>query len=240
MHNGQAMIATSVLGHFWRGTVASLPFILVTLPFAVLFGVAATEAGLDLVATLGMSILVLAGASQFTALQMMVDQAPAIVVLLAALAVNLRMAMYSAALAPHLGPASLGRRMFAAYLLTDQAFALSLAEYDRKSMTLPQKLAYYLGTTVPTVPFWYGGTLAGALIGARVPPEYALDFAMPLTFLALIAPMVRTLPHLLAAGVSVAGALAFGWVPYGGGVLVAAVVAMMVGAETERRLERAR
>ena len=225
---------------FRRGVRAGLPFLIVVGPFGLLFGVVATEAGLDLAATMGMSVLIVAGAAQFTALQLMVDQAPTLIVILTALAVNLRMAMYSAALTPHLGAAPLKVRALAAYLLTDQTFAAALAAYERRETTLGEKLAFFFGSAAPVVPVWYGATLVGALLGQSIPPDYALDFAVPITFLAIVAPMVRTLAHLVAATVSVAGALAFGWVPYSGGLLIAALLAMLAGAEVERRREAAR
>jgi hypothetical protein len=67
---------------------------------------------------------VIAGASQFAALQLMSENAPTLIVVASALAVNLRMAMYSAALAPHLGPASLKDRALIAYMNVDQSYAL--------------------------------------------------------------------------------------------------------------------
>lgn len=85
---------------FWRGLRDGLPFLLVITPFGLLFGVVATEAGLNVYETLSFSIVVIAGAAQFTALQLMVDDVPALIALVSALAVNLRMAMYSAALTP--------------------------------------------------------------------------------------------------------------------------------------------
>lgn len=227
-------------GAFRRGVHAGLPFVIVVGPFGLLFGVVATEAGLDLAATLGMSLLVVAGAAQFTALQLMIDQAPTLIVILTALAVNLRMAMYSAALTPHLGAAPLKVRAFAAYVLTDQTFAAALAAYERRESTLSEKLSFFFGSAAPVVPVWFGATLAGALLGQSIPPDYALDFAVPITFLAIAAPMIRTLAHLVAATVSVVGALAFGWVPYSGGLLIAAALAMLAGAEVERRREAAR
>ena len=86
---------------FWTGVVDVLPFIVMVVPFATLFGVVAIEAGLSLSQTLSFSVLVIAGASQFAALQLMLDNAAIGVILPAALAVTLRRAMYSAALAPH-------------------------------------------------------------------------------------------------------------------------------------------
>ena len=77
-----------------------------------------------------------------------------------------------------------------------------------------------------------------AVAGAAIPPEYALDFAVPITFIAMVAPMLRSLPHLIAALVSVVVALALAWVPYSLGLMVAAALAMGAGAVTELMLER--
>ena len=86
--------------HYLAGVRDGLPFILMAAPFATVFGVAATDAGLTLAQVMGFSVLVIAGASQFAAVQMMADNAGIALVLFAALAVNLRMAMYSASLGP--------------------------------------------------------------------------------------------------------------------------------------------
>ena len=224
---------------YWRGARGATPFVLVVGPFGLLFGVVSTETGLDIVETMSMTILVIAGAAQFTALQLMRDDAPTLIVIVTALAVNLRTAMYSAALTPHLGAAPLRTRILAAYLLVDQTFAYSTAEYERRpEMTLAEKVAFYFGTATPVVPMWIGSSLAGALLGRGIPPEYALDFAVPITFLAIMAPMLRTFAHVAAAAVAICAALALAFIPYNGGLLISAVLAMVAGAETERRMAR--
>jgi len=63
---------------------------------------------------------------------------------------------------------------------------------------------------------------------------------VPITFLALTAPMLRTPAHVAAAVVSVAGTLALTVMPYGTGLLVAAVVAMAVGVAVETLQDRSR
>jgi predicted branched-subunit amino acid permease len=85
---------------FWRGYLDCAPFIMIVVPYSTLFGVVARNAGLDVLQTMSMSmsVLVIAGASQFTALALLQDQAPVFIAVLTALAVNLRMAIYSAAL----------------------------------------------------------------------------------------------------------------------------------------------
>ncbi len=222
-----------------RGLLASLPFLIVIVPFGMLFGVAATEAGLNIAQVMGFSFGVFAGASQFTAVQLIRDDAPTLVVLATSLAVNLRLGMYSAALTPSLGRASLGWRSFVAFFLVDQSYAASSAEFERHpDLTLSERLAYFAGSAILVAPAWYVATWLGARIGSGIPPEYALDFAMPITFLAMVAPMLRSIPHLAAAVTSVVVALALFWMPFSSGVLVAAVVAMLVGALLEQRLEK--
>ena len=224
---------------FWKGFKDALPFVFVVGPFALLFGVLATEAGLNVFETLTFSFVVIAGAAQFTALQLMNEEAPTLVVLASALAVNLRMAMYSASLTPYLGAAPMWQRAFIAYFTLDQSFACSITEFEANpKMTMPQRVAYFMGTVAPVVPVWYALTVVGALIGTQIPESWALDFALPITFLALIAPMLRTPAHVVAALVSIVVSLLAAWVPYSLGLIIAGFVAMIAGARTEVFLER--
>lgn len=222
-----------------RGCLASAPFVIVVAPFALLFGVVATEAGLNVAQVMLFSISVFAGASQFAALQLMQEQAPVILVLATSLAVNLRMVMYSVAMAPHLGGAPLGLRALMAYFLVDQSFAASSVEFEKQpDQSLSEKIAFFFGTVLPIAPLWFAASLAGALLGEAIPEDYALDFAVPITFLAICAPMLRSIPHVIAAGVSIAAALLLAWLPYGTGLLAAACLAMAAGTLAEILLER--
>ncbi|WP_208349583.1 AzlC family ABC transporter permease [Pseudaestuariivita rosea] len=227
------MVTSTTKSIFFKGVLDGLPFLLVVGPFGLLFGVIATEAGLNVAETMGFSVLVIAGASQFTAIQLMVDNAPTAIVLATALAVNLRMAMYSASITPHLGAAPLWKRALVAYFLVDQTYAVSVDKYERSDWSLPQKLAYFFGVVLPICPMWYVLTLTGAMLGEAIPDAWALDFAVPITFLALVAPALRTLPHVAAAVTSIVLALALAGLPYNVGLIIAAIVAMMVGAQAE-------
>lgn len=228
------MSSSSAKEAFWQGFRFGLPFLVVLVPFGMLFGVAATEAGLPLAETMAMTVLVIAGAAQFTALALMEENAPVLIVLISALAVNLRMAMYSAGLVVHFGGLPLWQRACLAYLIVDQSFAASVQRFEQEPrMSIRAKLAFYIGTVTPVFVPWYLSTWLGALVGQRIPPEFALDFALPITFIALIAPMLRTAAHVAAAGTSVLLALMLAWMPWNAGLLVAAAVAMMVGARVE-------
>ncbi|WP_394154648.1 AzlC family ABC transporter permease [Loktanella salsilacus] len=231
------MTAATEKSVYLRGLRAGAPFVIVVVPFSLLFGVAATDAGLTLGQAMGFTVLVIAGASQFAALQMMVDQAGIAFVLLAALAVNLRMAMYSAALVPHIGAAPLWQRACVAYLLFDQTYLASVKAYEEEpDLTLRQKVAFFFGVATPITPVWCAMTAVGVLVGATIPEAAALDFALPITFLAMVAPMLRTSAHLAAAATSVVVALALSGLPSGFGLLIAAACAMAVGVLVEDRV----
>ena len=230
---------TTTKSAYWQGVRNGLPFILVVGPFAVLFGVVASEAGMGLAHIMGFTVMVIAGAAQFAALQLMVEDAAFGLVLLAALAVNLRMAMYSAALLPYLGQAPLWQRALIAYANFDQTYAASVAQYEaRPDWSLQQRVHYFFGLATPIVPVWACMTLVGALIGKAIPPEWALDFALPITFLGLVGPALKTPAHIAAAVVSVVAALAFAGFPSGIGLLIAALAAMITGAFVEVRMGR--
>ena len=226
-----------------QGAKNGAPFILVLLPFAVLFGVLANQAGLTISSTMGFSVLVIAGSAQFAALQLLTQDAAVPLILLASLSVNLRMAMYSASLVPHLGKAPLWQRALVAYLNFDQSFAVSSAKFEQEPAWPPTiKAAYFLGVAIPLALIWYAMTLLGVMVGTSIPADWGLDFILPITFIGLFAPMLKTLAHLAAAFVSVVVALVFAGLPSGMGVLIAAGCAMIVGVTvelwTERRLAR--
>lgn len=225
---------------FVEGLRDGLPFLIVYVPFAMLFGVVATEAGLNVAQVLGMSVLIIAGAAQFAAISQISDAAPVLIVIATALAVNIRMAMYSASLVPYLGAAPFWKRAFAAYLLVDQTYVMGIAKYEaRGDWSVSARYAYFFGIIAPLAPTWYVATYFGAVVGAAIPPEFALDFAVPITFVAMTAPLLKSLAHLAAAASSVALSLALTSLPFGTGLLIAAACAMVIGALVETWMERA-
>ncbi len=231
------MSEASLLRAFRIGLRDGAPFLLIVAPFGLLFGAVATEAGLAVGQAVAMSVLIVSGASQFTAVQLIGENAPGFIVLLASLTVALRMAMYSAYMAPRIGSAPLWQRALVAYILIDQVYAASVSRQAlTPSFSRDQVVAHMVGAGVLTIPPFFAATWIGATVGAAVPDAWALDFALPITFIAMVAPMLRSLPQVIAAAVSVAAALAFAWLPLNLGLIVAALIAMTAGAVAETRL----
>ena len=151
-------------GFLIKGVLNGAPHTLVIGPFGFLFGVVATEAGLSVFEALSFSVLVVAGAAQLTALELMQDNTPTVIVILSSLALNLRMALYSASLTPHFGTARFWQRMAAAYTMVDQSYATSILQYENNpQMSVPQKLAFFFGVATPVIPIWYALTFFGGL-----------------------------------------------------------------------------
>lgn len=233
------MSTTTTKSAFLQGMRDGAPFMLVAGPFAMLFGVLATEVGLNIVEVMGFSFVVIAGAAQFTALQLLQEDAPTVLIIFSALAVNLRVAMYSAALTPFLGSAPLWQRACAAYLLVDQAYALSHAKFDADpDLSVPSRIAYYFGTCSLVMVIWFACSYIGAVAGNSLPESIPFEFALPIAFLSMMGPMLRTLPHVIAALVGITLSLACASLPYSLGLIVGGFGGMMCGAQAELMLHR--
>jgi len=220
------------------GVTAALPILLVIAPFGAIFGAIASQAGLNLFEAMAMSMVVLAGASQIAAVQLLSDQAPAIIAILTGLFINLRFAMYSASLAPFWQKASLWKRALCAYMMVDQTYGISIRRYlENPDDTAEYRIGYYFGVAVPTVTVWFISTGVGAVLGAAIPPQLSLEFAVPVTFIAIVAPILRGTPSIMAAISAVALALILHQLPYNLGLLVAAIGGMITGLALEIYLE---
>jgi predicted branched-subunit amino acid permease len=111
-------------------------------------------------------------------------------------------------------------------------------------MTVPDRVAFFFGTATPILPLWIAATYLGAVLGTAIPPEFGLDFAVPITFLAIVGPALRTPAHVAAALASITTAIVLSGIPWNLWLLIAGAVGMAVGAEVERqttkRMERPR
>ena len=227
---------------FRAGATTIAPVLLGVLPFGLATGVVTAEAGYGVVETVGHSVLIFAGASQIAAVSLLGDGAPVAVVVLTVLVINLRMLMYAASLAPHMADVPLRRRLAGAYLLTDQAFAVSIVEF-RERADPTERWWFYLGAAVTLWAPWQLSTVAGVLVGASLPASLPLAFAVPLMFLALLVPAVTDRPTLAAAVTSATIATAGSRWPSNLGMLAGAVAGIAVGtlvSLTAQRVPRGR
>lgn len=220
---------------FVRGLRDQVPFILGNIPFGLITGAAAIRAGVDPWLGMAMSLIMFTGAAQLAAISLMAQSAPAAIVVLTVLVVNLRMMMYSAAVAPYFRHTPPLRKWLFAYLLTDHAFALLTTKFDKHHP--PKHLdAYYFGVTAAMWCFWQVCVAIGIFAGTLLPATWSLDFAIPLVFLSLALPALRTRNHWAAAiGASVTAAVCAS-LPLKLGLIAAAITGVLVGVWCERHM----
>lgn len=218
---------------FFAGVRSILPITLGVIPFGVIAGVAAIEAGLATGQAIALSPIVFAGAAQLATVDLMARDAAPVVIVLTALVINARFAMYSASLAPFLRGIDPIRKALGAYLLTDQAFAVSVVHFDRTREDLDIRLAFYFGAAAPLWVIWQTTSVIGVLIGSGVPPEWSLDFAIPLVFMALLFPAIRDRGTRVASLVAGLAAVAFVGLPLNLGLLAASALGIAAGTIVE-------
>lgn len=222
---------------FWGGVRAQLPILLGTTPFGMIYGIAATKAGLPVEVALGMSLFVFAGSSQFIAAELFAGATPGLIIVLTTLGVNLRHMLYSASLAPHVRHLSRAWKYLLAFLLTDEAYAVAITHYER-GLSVPDhdtaRHWYTLGAGLTLWVSWQLSTAAGVLLGAQVPPGWGLDFTLALTFIALLIPTLKNRPAVLAALGAGIVALAAHSLPYNLGLVAAVLAGIAIGLGAER------
>lgn len=223
---------------FAAGLLEILPLLLSALPFGIICGVSAMEAGLSVAQALLFSGLVFAGASQLISTQSLISGAPTGMVVFAALAVNLRFLMYSAAISPYFSRCSSFVKLGLSYLLTDQAFAMSLRAFGDPARRMSQ-LWYYLGSALGLFVAFQSGNLIGIHMGSSLPGSWGLDFSVPLIFCALLTTSLKSRPLLLAAAVAGTGALLLHGLPYMLGVFSSALLGITAGFLYEEHSQRA-
>jgi branched chain amino acid efflux pump len=195
--------------------------------------VAAVSAGMTPVEGMALSILSFSGIAQLVVCQLVAVDSPVAVTVAAAAVVGLRLVMYSAALAPHVAHLDRRWRALIAYFLTDQGFAMAVARFAAPGERAARHW-YFVGTAAVLWASWQLAVLAGIAAGARVPPEWSLDFAVVLTFIALLVPVVRTRADLAAALVAGGVALAAAGMPYRLALVVASIAGIAAGLVLER------
>ena len=218
------------------GVRAVAPMLVGVIPFGLVAGATPVSDGHGVGAAIGMSTIVFAGASQLAAFQALAGGGSALVAAIAAWTINLRMLLYSASLAPHGAHERTDRRLLAAYLLTDQAYAVSILRWEMQDTDPRTRLSYYFGAGALLWVSWQLSTIAGALGGSVIPDDVPLDFAVPLVFLVLLVPAIVSRPAAVAAAAGGAAAVVSGELGAGAlSILAGAVVGIAAGALAELR-----
>ncbi|MGE5251457.1 MAG: AzlC family ABC transporter permease [Bacteroidota bacterium] len=219
-------------GAFWAGVRAELPLLVGVLPFGMIYGALALSSGISPAAAQSMSWIVFAGSSQFIAAQLVHEAAPWLVVVLTIGIVNLRHMLYSASAAPYLASLSPRWKGLLAYLLTDEAYAVAITHYEKEGLR-PFSHWFFLGAGLALWSTWQVSTAVGIALGAVIPESWPLDFALPVTFIALVMPVLKDRAAIAAALTAGAAAVMANGLPNKLGLILAALAGIAIGMLVE-------
>jgi 4-azaleucine resistance transporter AzlC len=219
---------------FWLGVRQELPILLGVIPFGMIYGILALGAGLSPFDAQAMSSVVFAGSAQFMTTKLVSAATPGLVIILTGFVVNLRHALYSASIAPYTKHLPFAWKAGLAYLLTDEAYAVSIIHYQGEG-EITHKHWHLLGSGLALWTSWQISTGVGIFLGAQIPAAWGLDFALPLTFIALVVPGLKDRPGIITVGVASLAALLFFGLPFKLGLIASAFVAIAAGLWSEKK-----
>jgi 4-azaleucine resistance transporter AzlC len=214
-----------------RGITDALPLYVPAIPFALVIGLAIVESGINVFSGWSGSWLIFGGAAQLTLVSLLGSGAAVIAAITAALVVNARHLMYSAAMAPTFQSQPAWFRWLGPYVLIDQMFALTSLEADTEPKVFR---TYYLAAGATFWTLWQITTAIGIAIGPVVPEEWNLEFAVPLLFIGLIVLGIDKSSKVVAAMVGAGVTFLFAGMPSRSGLLVGALVGILAGTIAER------
>ncbi len=219
---------------FLHGVRAEAPILLGVAPFGMIFGALAMNVRISAAAAQAMSSVIFAGSAQFITAQLIGAGTSAVVILMVVFIVNLRHALYSASVAPHMKGLSPVWKTLLAYLLTDEAYAVTITRYNEEDDP-SHKHWFFLGAGLTLWTCWQLCTALGIFVGALIPADWPLEFMLPLTFIALVVPALKNRADVASAVLAGAiGVLAAGF-PLKTGLLAAALIGIVTGLGVEGR-----
>lgn len=219
---------------FIAGVKAELPLMIGVLPFGMIYGILAISVGLPPSVAQAMSAIIFAGSSQFISAQLFALSVPAIINILTIGVVNLRHALYSASIAPYLQKLPNRWKWLLAYLLTDEAYAVTITHYQQET-DRQNKHWFFLGSGLTLWTTWQLSTAAGIFLGTSIPASWSLDFTLALTFIAIVVPALKDRASTGAALTAGVAAVILFNLPLKLGLLAASLIGILVGLAIERR-----
>lgn len=220
---------------FWQGTVAMLPLSIAVLPWGLLAGSFAIEAGLSLVESQALSVILFAGSAQLVAIGMFKTGAGLLSLLMATFFITTRHFLYSVSMRSKISPLPLGWRLMLGFLLTDELFAVCGSQSDKhfnRWYALGAGLSFYL--------FWNLATLGGIIAGHYLPAlnQWGLEFAVAATFIAIVVPNIKSWPVLICVLTALILSVTLHVSGVEGSLMLASIGAMLAGYGAERLMEK--
>jgi predicted branched-subunit amino acid permease len=215
-----------------EGFLSFLPMSVGLIPWALVTGMAMIGSGLTPLQAMGMNLIVFAGTAQLGTLPLIAVGAPLWLIVVTALALNLRFLIFSAAISPAFRDVGTPMRWFSGHLLTDGAFANCLEKMLKVDDTR-WRLGYFLAPALWSWLLWQVFALIGVFAAGSIPKNWSLEFMASIALLVLLVPMARQRPMLVAAAVGGFTAVVLRGMPLRLGLIVGIVAGICAGFAAE-------
>lgn len=226
------MVSSGTWSQTRRGVIRdALGIAIASGAYAASFGAISTAAGLSLLQTCALSVLMFTGASQFALVGVVGAGGSVWAGAATAALLGSRNALYGLRLSSILDRSGL-RRLLAAHFVIDETTAMAIA----RESPADGRFAFW-ATGLALFAFWNLGTLLGALATHLVPDPkvLGLDAAPPAAFLALLAPRLRARePMAVALAAGVVALVCLPFVPAGVPLLIVTVLVALFGVLRSR------
>lgn len=220
---------------FWQGTVAMLPLSVAVLPWGLLAGSFAIEAGLNPFESQALSAILFAGSAQLVATGMIKAGAGLMTMLITTFFITSRHLLYSVSMRGKISPLPTRWRVILGFLLTDELFALCGQQSEKQFNRW-----YALGAGFSFYLIWNLATLVGIVAGSYIPSlnSIGLEFAVAATFIAIVIPNVKSIPILISVITALILSVTLTIFNVNGSLMYASVGAMLAGYFSELALTK--
>lgn len=207
---------------FWQGAFDILPLSIAVLPWGILAGSMAVNAGLSTAQALGMSVFIFAGAAQLVCLGLLMSGASIITIVITIFFLTTQHLIYALNFRPEVQHFSLKQRLLIGFLLTDELFAVGITDVEKR------RFAYLVGAGLCFYFSWCVFSALGILLARTIPnlASLHLDFSIVAVFVLIITPLVKNIPTLLGVMVTLVSCLIFKFLQFEFGLMLSGLMGM--------------
>lgn len=220
---------------FFQGVMAIMPLSIAVIPWGILAGSMAVNAGLSFAKAFAMSALVFAGAAQLVSLSLVMEGASTLTILITIFFLTSQHFIYALTFRNNISVLPVKQRLSLGFLLTDELFAVSLSPEKRHpDYMLGAGLCFYL--------FWVVFSVVGILLAHMVPNlmNYHLDFSIVAIFVAMVIPLIKNFRVVAAVLVTCLSGFLLRMYQVEGAILISGLLGMVTAVYLERFAEESK
>lgn len=215
-------IANSQKKIFWQGVLDILPLSIAVLPWGILAGSMAINAGLGTAQAIGMSVFIFAGAAQLVCLGLLMSGASMLTIVVTIFFLTTQHLIYALSFRKEVQLFPLKQRLFIGFLLTDELFAIGVTDVKKR------RFAYLAGAGLCFYFSWCVFSTLGVFLAKKIPnlAQLHLDFSIVAVFILIIVPLIKNVATLLGVVVTLISCLVFKFLHIEFGLILSGLMGM--------------